>query len=469
MNRDPHFPCDPQTQARDVARDAVALLASAMAGERLRVASHNIVGELAARHGFRRVSLGILRDDFSVVEAVSNLDAEGPGTDLLKLLAAAMDEAIEQSVSVAVPGSPASVVPITLAHNALRERVGGSVATVPMAVNGRPFAAVLVERGSPQPIDANELQTLEDMLALAAPALALMQRDERSWHQRLRADVWTALARLRGPTAAACRWRWSAVSAAFLVAAAWPLAHHVGGRARIEGAEQRVLVAPTDGFLKATHVRPGDAVRQGAPLVDLIEQDLRLERSRWASQLAQHENAYASAMAKADRTQAAISVARASEAQAQLALVDAQLGRAQLTAPFDGVVIQGDLSQAIGAPVRQGDPLLTIAATHSYRVIVEIDETDIARVRPGQRGEVSLSALPWDSLPVLVQRITPLAKAVDGANLFEVQAELLHIDARVRPGLQGRAKLVVGQRPLLWGWVRYGADRLRMFVWTWLG
>jgi multidrug resistance efflux pump len=54
-------------------------------------------------------------------------------------------------------------------------------------------------------------------------------------------------------------------------------------------------------------------------------------------------------MARADRAQLVISQAKADEARAQLALVDEQLGRIRIEAPFDGVVIRGDLSQSLGA------------------------------------------------------------------------------------------------------------------------
>ena len=65
-------------------------------------------------------------------------------------------------------------------------------------------------------------------------------------------------------------------------------------------------------------------------------------------------------MARADRSQLVISQARADEARAQLALVDEQLGRTRIEAPFDGVVIRGDLSQSLGSPVQRGDVLLTV-------------------------------------------------------------------------------------------------------------
>lgn len=229
------------------------------------------------------------------------------------------------------------------------------------------------------------------------------------------------------------------------------------------------MVAPADGFVKTAHVRAGDRVKAGDALVDLLDGDLRLERERWTSQLAQHENAYAAAMSKSDRASASTSVARINEAQSQLALVDEQLLRGRVAAPFDALVIQGDLSQSIGAPVRQGDILLTLATTGLHRVIVEVDEVDIGRVQPGQHGRLALSSLPWDSQDLIVERITPLAKAVDGRNVFEVEARLVAPRADLRPGLLGRADLVVGRLPPLWAWTAHALERLRVAWWSWLG
>jgi multidrug resistance efflux pump len=252
--------------------------------------------------------------------------------------------------------------------------------------------------------------------------------------------------------------------------AIWPWPQQAGGQARIEGATQRVLVAPTDGFIKQVHAQPGDVVRADQVLADMAEQDLKLEHDKWASQVAQQDNAYAAAMSHADRAEAALALSRLEEAQAQLALTDAQLQRTQLKAPFDGVLIQGDLTQSIGAPVKQGDTLMTVASTQRWRVIVDIDEADIARVQPGQEGVMALSALPWDTLPVRVRRITPLAQARDGRNLFEVEAEVTQdVPREVRPGLTGQAKIRVGREPLLWGWLRPVVEHVRLMLWSWWG
>eukprot|EP01034_Spumella_vulgaris_P003030 gene3030-3915_t len=136
----------------------------------------------------------------------------------------------------------------------------------------------------------------------------------------------------------------------------------------------------------------GQRVKAGQVLAELASQDLLLERRRRESELAQHENAYRAALAHNDRAQMVVSQSRAGEAQALLSLTDSQLERARIVAPFDGIVIKGDLSQSLGAPVQRGEVLLTLAPNDSFRLIVEVDEADIAAIRPGQTGELALAA-----------------------------------------------------------------------------
>ncbi|MBK7847172.1 MAG: efflux RND transporter periplasmic adaptor subunit [Zoogloea sp.] len=245
--------------------------------------------------------------------------------------------------------------------------------------------------------------------------LHLMRRSERPWRRRLKDRLRRLRADFLGPGRGHLRLGLGAALLGVVALGIIPMDFKVGGTARVEGAVQRVLVAPADGFISQSHVRPGDGVKAGQVLAELAGQDLQLERNKWSSELAQHENAYAAAMARADRTQLVISQARADEARAQLALVDEQLGRIRLEAPFDGVVIRGDLSQSLGAPVQRGDVLLTVAPRDRFRVIIEVDERDIAWIKVAQQGSLALSALPWDTLPLKVVRITPLASPVEGA------------------------------------------------------
>jgi biotin carboxyl carrier protein len=386
-------------------------------------------------------------------------------------LIAAMEEAIDQGVSLRHPtyaDRPADWV--TRAHRQLAEQLPASIVTIPLPGSEAPLGAVLLcWHGDQPPPDHIDTELTAQLLPLT-PLLVLQRQAARSWFWHLRQAFSANWQRWRHPnTTAGRRLRALLVTGAMaLLLVPWP--ERVGGQARIEGASQRVLVSPTDGYIKATHVLPGDHVKAQQVLVDLAEQDLKLERDKWVSQMAQYDNAYAAAMAKADRSEAAISLSRLEEAQSQLALADEQLQRAQLKAPFDGVVIQGDLSQSIGAPVKQGDTLITVASTKAYRVIIDIDESDIARIHIGQEGVMALSALPWHTLGIKVQRITPQAQAKEGRNLYEVQASFTEaLPEEVRPGLMGPAKVMIGYRPPLWGWLRPVVDRARLILWSWWG
>lgn len=460
-------PADDPTAGAD--GPCLSLYAEVLAADGPRAAAQSLVAQLAAAHSLSRVAIGLVERGGIVVQAVTGLDDPAPQGELVQALAGAMQEALEQGRTLCVPAvspAPDALPDIRLEQQALHRLIGGCLATVPLGRDGEVLGAVVLQRDGTRTIDADEQQRIEHALALAAPALHAQVLAHEPLYRIAgrRFDAWRQ--RLNEPAQRRTRqWVWGG-ALVLLALALVPLPHEVGGRARLEGAQQRVLAAPTDGHVKAALVRPGDRVRAGAVLVELMDHDLALQRERWASQQAQHESAYAAAMARADRTQAAISQARLDEAQAQVALVDEQLGRSRITAPFDGLVIQGDLTQSIGAPVRQGDALVTLAAGGAPRVIVEVDEVDIARVQVGQAGRLRVSALPWDSRAIEVERIAPNAQPVDGRNVFEVQARMVDGADELRPGLQGRARIDVGWMPPLWAWARPWIDRLRLALWS---
>jgi multidrug resistance efflux pump len=228
-----------------------------------------------------------------------------------------------------------------------------------------------------------------------------------------------------------------------------------------------------DGFVHQVHARAGDTVRAGQPLIELADQELQLERQRWQSQLAQQLDGLSAAQARADRAQLVVLQSRADEAQAQLELAEERLQRSRLVAPFDAIVVQGDWSQQLGAPVKEGTELLTLAPSDRYRVMVEVDERDIPRMERVDprtlRGSLTLSAMPWDSLPLRVTRISPVAKAVEGRNIFEVEAELLQHPPGLRPGLQGNARIDTQPASPLLHFLRRALGNLRLAWWEWVG
>ncbi len=436
------------------------LLDCTSADEACRVA----VRTLAQQLGFDRVSMALVQGGLLQLVAVSDGSDPHVATPTQVLLLAALGETIDQQAGVAWPEPRvhASAPRITRAHRALVPSRRDSVVGVPLVQRETVLGALCCERQGGVPVDAQDLAMLEQIACFIAPTLALLRERERPWHQRLHATTARRNASWR-------RVLLTVAAALAVVALAWPAELHLSGQARLEGAVQRVLSVPTDGFVHQIHARPGDSVRAGQVLVELADQDLQLERQRWQSQLAQHQDAWATANARADRAQLVQNQSRADEAQAQLDLVEARLQRGRLVAPFDGLVVQGDLSQQLGAPVRQGDALMTLAPSDRFRVIVEVDERDIARVTLGQTGTVVLTALPWQALALRVTRISPVARAVEGRNVFEVEAALLERPTDLRPGFQGHARIDAGQTTNGWRWTRRMVESARVAFWAWWG
>ena len=141
--------------------------------------------------------------------------------------------------------------------------------------------------------------------------------------------------------------------------------------------------------------------------------------------------------------------AKAAEVQAMLALTEAQLQRARIEALFDGIVIKGDLGQHLGAPVQRGEVPALLAPNDSFRLILEVDEADIA-ADLGQDGALALAAEPGRALAFRTRRIVPVAATAEGRNYFEVEAALEDTLPQLRPGLSGVAKVQAGWRPLGW-------------------
>jgi multidrug resistance efflux pump len=209
-------------------------------------------------------------------------------------------------------------------------------------------------------------------------------------------------------------------------------------------------------------------VRQDQVLAALDDREMRLERLKWLSQHEQLVKQYHQAMAKHEAAQVRILSAQIDQAKAQLALLEDQLSRTHIVAPFDGIVVTGDLSQMLGSPLERGQVLFEIAPLEAYRLILQVDERDIADVTVGQRGQLLLSAFPEESLPFRVEKVTPVSTAREGRNYFRVEAQLEHTPNRLRPGMEGVGKIAVDRRLLIWIWTRQAIDWVRLKLWTWM-
>jgi multidrug efflux pump subunit AcrA (membrane-fusion protein) len=355
-----------------------------------------------------------------------------------------------------------------VAHRQLSaRRAGRSVCTVPWFVDGRKVGALVAEREPEQPFTLEDAARLEEAAAALAPWFSLRQRLDRPWWQQMREQTHGLL---RGRRSLADRVVMVAVAAALAVLLAWPIDSEIAVPARLEGIVQRTLAAPVDAYLREVAVRPGDSVKAGQLLLQFDAEDLRVERERLRAEAAGYDAAAGDAMGRQDMAALALQHAKLTETRARLDLLDQRMQRASLTAPFDGVVIQGDLTNAVGSPFKRGDPLLVLAPSNSYRAVVEIDSDRLSQLPSGTRGSMVLTALPAQAMPLQIGRVTPLAVSQAGRSYFEAEVQLLAPPAdpaALRPGLQGIARFVGDQGPRALVWLRELQSRLRFAWWRW--
>ena len=444
----------------------LALACSLLDHERLDEAAHSLATDLALRLGCERVSVGLLRGDRMQVRALSTSLRFEEESDAVRALRTAMEEAIDRDAVLELP-APADAPPHALrAHEVLLQSSGAAaVSTVPLASRERAVGALTCEWSRARATEPKLREHAREASLLCGPILELMGRAEAGLSERARAWLGRAVERHFGDRSLAAG---AAALAAglLLILAIAPGSYRVAARATLEGRVQRALVAPVDGYLAETNVRAGDLVQAGDVLARLDDRDLRLEQRRWQSEKAQLEKEYREALAGQDRTQVSILRAQIDRVAAQLGLAEEQLGRTRVIAPFDGIVLEGDLDRSLGSPLERGAVMFALAPLEGYRIIVEVDGRDIADVEVGQRGRLALSALPDRTLPLVVERITPISTSAEGRTYFRAEAVLEDGSQTLRPGMEGIAKIDVGRRRLLWIWTHELVDWLRLRTWS---
>lgn len=454
---------------RERIQAALDLVATAVGHDRFYASALALVNALATSLACDRVSLGFLKRGHARVAAVSHSAEFKAQTNLIRGVAEAMEEAIDQRETIVFPPPAEGAGVVIQAHTAFANEHGsGALLCVPLEANGQTVGALLLERPAERPFEQKSVDLCRSVAALVGPVLDLHRREDR-W---LGAKVWDSLTRtvgdLIGPSHVALKVTTASVAGllAFCILAEGD--YRVSAKTVLEPIVQRTAAAPFNGYIREAPMRAGDVVRTGEVLCTLDDRELRLERVKALSKLEEYRKEYHKAMADREAAKVEIVTAQMHQVESEIALLDDQLAHTRVTAPFDGIVVSGDLTQSLGSPVEKGKVLFEIAPLDGYRVVLEVDERDIADVQVGQRGHLLLSAFPSDPVAVTVAKITPVSTAKEGRNFFRVEATLDQAHDRLRPAMEGAGKIDIDRRSLVWIWTHQVVDWIRLAVWSWL-
>ncbi len=133
--------------------------------------------------------------------------------------------------------------------------------------------------------------------------------------------------------------------------------------------------------------------------------------------------------------------------QARLEVKNAEenLANTRIYAPFDGVVAEVNAqvgSIGVGATVSNATALLTLIDDSSINLPVQIDESEIARVRVGQKVEVTLDAFGGETFAGVVTAISPSARIQQNIAVFYVTANVPNPERKLRPGMTAEGEII---------------------------
>ncbi len=460
---------DPQEAARLRLKLALDLISSLIEHKGLKEGASSFATELASRLGCDRVTLGLVKRNRVKVVAMSHSGQFDRRANLLRAVEEAMDEAIDQREAVVYPAERSDTQVVTLSHaNLVREAESGSALTLPLESAGEVVGALTLERAPGFQFDELSVEICQAVAAVAGPIVELKRGNERgllAHAGHATADFWKKLVGPGHPVLKLVILLVAGVSA-FLATATGD--YRVSADATVEGEVQRAISAPFEGYVAQALLRAGDTVREGQLIARLDDRDLRLERIRLIGQRGQFQKQYREAIANHDRIQVGMVNAQLEQVGAQLDHIDQQLARVELVAPFDGVIVSGDLSQNLGTPVERGKVLFEVAPLQDFRVILQVDERDLAEVEVGQKGELTVASMPENRMGFSVTKITAVNVAEEGRNVFRIEARLDEPPSRIRPGMEGVGKIYIDERRLVWIWTHKLTNWARLWMWSWL-
>ncbi len=446
-----------------VARLSQALMASLDQHGSFTSLAFTLVNSLASLCGCVRVSLGVHDGKKLRLAAMSGQSRIDDKRLIARQLRELMQETLihRRMIYPSVKGES-----LTAFQSYVNSQGAHSLLSFVMPGTSKTQYVLVLERSDSGPYMDAQANAIEQSVDTISALLELTQTHELPLRKKMARFVRDSLeglvnyARWSGK-----QWLVAVSCAALLLSFLIPVTHRVSADATIEASDRQVLVAAQDGFILSAHARAGELVSKGDLLATLDGQDLELAVEKWRSEKAKNQQEYAQALAIHNRSELSRLRADVQRIDAEIALLEQQLRRSEIRAPFDGVLLDGDWTQSLGAPVKTGDVLFEIASAEQYRLILEIDEHDIGYIMPEQQADLRMAALPATIWQAQLSDIIPVAISEKGRSAFRVPA-VIDGDARaLRPGMEGVGKVGVGRRSMFWVYSHKLFNKLRLLAW----
>jgi membrane fusion protein (multidrug efflux system) len=213
-------------------------------------------------------------------------------------------------------------------------------------------------------------------------------------------------------------------------------------------SRQGVMLRPeVGGRVKQIFFSDGQRVRKGQLMVQLEDQ---LQQAQVAQARAELSIAEANhkrnqelvaqnfiSQRSLDESAAALEVSRA-----KLSLAQATLQRLQILAPFDGITGLKQIN--VGDYLKDGADMVNVEDIDAVLLDFRLPERFQAKVRAGQKAQLTVDALPGRPFSAIVQAVDPLIDA--NGRSVGVRGCIDNRQQQLRPGMFARVNAVFGSR-----------------------
>jgi RND family efflux transporter MFP subunit len=267
------------------------------------------------------------------------------------------------------------------------------------------------------------------------------------------------------------RGRWMALGVIFecaLVLAFLQLPMRISGDASVAPLHLVTIATPVEGNVTAVYAHEGQRVAAGDVLGTMNDWQWRTDlaaaeaKHQEAALKMENDLAHGAAQAGADRAQ--VEFLRSEVARART-----RLESAQLRSPIAGIVVTPNLQNEAGKHLDAGVSFAQVLDLSTAVLQVAIPERDASLLSSGQSAAVKLDSYPQRTLRGSVSVVSPEAHPGDGDRTFTAEVPISNLDANLRAGMTGRAKISIGWRPAGYVLLRRPALWMWQTLWNWIG
>jgi HlyD family secretion protein len=157
-----------------------------------------------------------------------------------------------------------------------------------------------------------------------------------------------------------------------------------------------------------------------------------------------------SAQAQLGVADAQVKSAQANVTQRQAALAQARvdLARTRIVSPVNGIVIKRavEKGQTVAASLQAPELFVIAQNLQDMQVEASVDESDIGRIRPGQKATFTVDAFPGESFEGEIRQVRKAAQNVSNVVTYVAVVAFTNNGGRLLPGMTANVRVITDAR-----------------------